>query len=174
VARGLHDQQRLLLRHRRHRARRARALRAHRRSLAGSTDPHTAGNGSLSRALAGASKADALLGDTDVSGAPKVAAIARGDWRDKSDRHIRGTGYIVDSLEAALWSVWATDSFEAAILRAANLGDDADTTAAVAGQVAGALYGKAGIPARWLDRLAMRDVIEDLGASLAARTDSLT
>ena len=57
---------------------------------------------------------------------------------------------MVDSLEAALWAFADTESFEACVLAAANLGDDADTTAAVAGQLAGAYYGAAGIPARWL------------------------
>ena len=124
----------------------------------------------LSRALDGAGKADALLGDADTfTGAKAIQAIARGDWRDKSEDQISGTGYVVPSLEAALWSVWTTESFEAAILRAANLGDDADTTAAVAGQIAGALYGRSGIPARWLERLAMREEIEGLGMRLLNR-----
>jgi ADP-ribosyl-[dinitrogen reductase] hydrolase len=121
----------------------------------------------LSRALAGVDKADALLGDAATfSGTPAITALARGDWREKSERHIAGTGYVVESLEAALWSVWTTETFEAAILRAANLGDDADTTAAVAGQIAGALYGSAGIPPRWLDRLAMRDEIVTIAKRL--------
>ncbi len=63
---------------------------------------------------------------------------------------------MVRSLEAALWSFYKTDSFEAAILKAANLGDDADTTAAICGQLAGAFYGESGIPKNWLDRLVMR------------------
>ena len=51
---------------------------------------------------------------------------------------IRGNGYVVDALEAALWCFWTTDTFSAAVLAASNLGDDADTTAAICGQVAGA------------------------------------
>ena len=74
---------------------------------------------------------------------------------------IRGTGYVVESLEAALWCFWRTDSFEEAILTAANLGDDADTTAAICGQMAGAYYGESGIPADWLDKLVM---VEEIGA----------
>jgi ADP-ribosyl-[dinitrogen reductase] hydrolase len=127
----------------------------------------------ISRALAGASKDEALLGDAATfTGAPAIAKLARGAWRDKADSHIRGTGYVVQSLEAALWSVWTTGSFEEAILRAANLGEDADTTAAVAGQIAGALYGRSGIPARWLKRLAMREEIEGLGASLTSASET--
>jgi ADP-ribosyl-[dinitrogen reductase] hydrolase len=73
---------------------------------------------------------------------------------------------VVESLEAALWCTWVSDSFESAILKAANLGDDADTTAAICGQVAGAFYGEDGIPCRWLDQLAMRDEITELAIKL--------
>jgi ADP-ribosyl-[dinitrogen reductase] hydrolase len=57
-------------------------------------------------------------------------------------------------LEASLWAVGRTGSFEEAVLLAANLGEDADTTAAITGQLAGALYGAGAIPQRWRDRLA--------------------
>jgi ADP-ribosyl-[dinitrogen reductase] hydrolase len=72
---------------------------------------------------------------------------------------------VVESLEAALWCFYHTDTFEAAVLEAANLGDDADTTAAVCGQVAGAFYSDSGIPQKWLEKLVMRKEI----ASLADR-----
>jgi ADP-ribosyl-[dinitrogen reductase] hydrolase len=64
--------------------------------------------------------------------------------------------------------VWfyKSDSFEAAILKAANLGDDADTTAAICGEVAGAYYGESGIPKKWLDKLAMRKEIATLAERL--------
>jgi ADP-ribosyl-[dinitrogen reductase] hydrolase len=71
-------------------------------------------------------------------------------------------------LEAALWCFEQTDTFEAAILKAANLGDDADTTAAICGQVAGAFYGESGIPKKWLDRLVMRQEITVLADRLEA------
>lgn len=79
---------------------------------------------------------------------------------------IRGTGYCVDALEAAIWAVAGADTFREAVLRATNLGDDADTTAAIAGQLAGAIHGASGIPAAWLDRLAMRSRIESLADAL--------
>lgn len=121
----------------------------------------------LCRALDSEPPDAVLLGDAATfTGAPSIESIARGDYRDKKQDHIVGSGYVVRSLEAAIWSVWTTDSFEAAILRAANLGDDADTTAAVAGQIAGALYGMSGIPHNWLRRLALREAIEDLGTRL--------
>ena len=71
-----------------------------------------------------------------------------------------------DAYRAALWCFLQTDTFEAAILKAANLGDDADTTAAICGQVAGAFYGESGIPQKWLDKLAMREKITTLAARL--------
>lgn len=64
------------------------------------------------------------------------------------------------ALEAALWCIGRTADFESAILTAANLGDDADTTAAIAGQLAGALYGRSGISRHWLERLAERESVE--------------
>ena len=72
----------------------------------------------------------------------------------------------MESLEAALWCFWRTESFEDAILAAANLGDDADTTAAVCGQVAGAFYGESGIPEPWRERLVKRAEIRDLADRL--------
>ena len=117
----------------------------------------------LCRALQGRSKEEVIYDDgASFAGASKIVAIARGDYEEKPESAIRGTGYVVESLEAALWCFSKTDSFEAAILRAANLGDDADTTAAVCGQVAGAYYGASSIPAGWLAKLAMRSEIAEL------------
>lgn len=121
----------------------------------------------IQRSLQGAPKDEILLADrTSFTGADKIAAIARGEYLDKAESAIRGSGYVVQSLEAALWCFAHTDSFEQAILAAANLGDDADTTAAVCGQVAGAFYGAPGIPAHWLALLAQRSEIEQLAAQL--------
>jgi ADP-ribosyl-[dinitrogen reductase] hydrolase len=95
-----------------------------------------------------------------------VAAIARGDYRGKSVSEIHGIGYVVQCLEAALWAFDSTTNFRDAVLAAANLGDDADTTAAICGQVAGAFYGDQGIPAQWLARLALRENIAALADRL--------
>jgi ADP-ribosyl-[dinitrogen reductase] hydrolase len=129
--------------------------------------------GILHQALAGADKTEILLGHgvSDAS-SPNIRAIAQADYREKDESDIRGSGYVVQSLEAALWCFWHTSSFEAAILKAANLGDDADTTAAVCGQVAGAYYGQAGIPERWLERLVMRDRIIELADRLRSGRES--
>ena len=169
--------------------------------LAGSTDPGTAGNGSLMRlapvalrfwhdsprlvstaedqsrtthgaeqavdacrafagllgeAIAGSPRAD-LLASRPFEGAPRITRIMAGSWRGRPRDTIHSSAYVVHTLEAALWSVARTADFRGAVLLAANLACDADTVAAVTGQLAGALYGLSGIPDRWLDRLACRD-----------------
>jgi ADP-ribosyl-[dinitrogen reductase] hydrolase len=86
-----------------------------------------------------------------------IDALARGEWRGKVRDEIRSSGYVVHTLEAALWAVGTTDTFENALVLAVNLADDADTVGAVAGQLAGALYGASAIPERWLTPLAWRD-----------------
>jgi ADP-ribosyl-[dinitrogen reductase] hydrolase len=117
-------------------------------------------------ALSGQSK-DQILFQTQVSlSSPKIKAIAQGSYSSKGISQIRGTGYVVESLEAALWCFYQTDTFEAAILQAANLGDDADTTAADCGQIAGAFYGEIGIPEKWLNKLHMREEITELANQL--------
>ena len=176
--------------------------------FAGSTDPRTAGNGSLMRlapvamfyaedareamrhaaessrtthgareavdacryfagllvaALAGTDK-DTLLqsGFSPVEGiwnseplAEKVAVVAGGSFKRREPPDIRGTGYVVESLEAALWAFHSTETFREGALAAVNLGDDADTTGAIYGQIAGAHYGAAAIPRNWRERLTM-------------------
>lgn len=82
-----------------------------------------------------------------------VETVIRGSWRTKRPPEIRGTGYVVDALEAALWAVAGATDFRDAVLRAANLGDDADTTAAIAGQLAGAHWGVDGIPLEWREQI---------------------
>lgn len=119
------------------------------------------------RALAGANKTEILLGqDKAVIESPAIQAIADGEYRSKTIDHVRGTGYVVESLEAALWCFWTTETFEQAILAATNLGDDADTTAAICGQLAGAHYGESGIPAHWLTQLTLRQEITELADQL--------
>ena len=100
---------------------------------------------------------------------PAVETVARGSWSTREPPDIRGTGYCVDALEAALWAVGGAGSFEEAILRAANLGDDADTTAAITGQLAGARWGASGIPRRWRDLITSGDrIVSMAGAHHAA------
>jgi len=121
----------------------------------------------LCRGLRGDGKDDVLLGNaTSFSGSEAMSGLARGAYRGKSENGIRGSGYVTESLEAALWCFDRTHSFEAAVLMAVNLGEDADTTAAVTGQIAGCFYGEGGIPDRWLTRLSMRSAITALADRL--------
>lgn len=120
----------------------------------------------LCRALNGDAKEQLI----DASGlelaSPGGRAIAQGAYLRKGVGDIRGTGYCVASLEAALWCFVHTRSFDEAVLAAANLGDDADTTAAIVGQLAGAYYGRTGLPTGWLERLHMRREIESMALAL--------
>jgi ADP-ribosylglycohydrolase len=95
-----------------------------------------------------------------------VEAVVRGSWRGKEPPRIRGTGYCIDALEASIWATASARDFRDAILRAANLGDDADTTAAITGQLAGARWGFSKIPAEWRSRVAMSDRIVSLADAL--------
>ncbi|MBW4632321.1 MAG: ADP-ribosylglycohydrolase family protein [Iphinoe sp. HA4291-MV1] len=90
----------------------------------------------------------------------EIETIAAGSFKHRQPPEIKGTGYVVESLEAALWAFYHSQSFESGCLLAVNLGDDADTTGAVYGQLAGAFYGELGIPQWWRAQLAHRDLIE--------------
>ena len=194
-------------------------------ALAGSTDPTTAGNGSLMRlapvpmfyadspteahsrsaessltthgapeavdacrffsgllcgALAGVDR-DSLLSpeywqgiddsnQTEMSS--KIAAIAHGSFKHKEPPEIQGTGYVVPALEAALWAFHRSTNFRDGALMAVNLGDDADTTGAIYGQLAGAYYGIDSIPESWREKLAMKEEIVSLADRLYHRSHS--
>ena len=97
---------------------------------------------------------------------PDLQQIVLGQYRDKTEDQIKGSGYVIESLEAALWAFWHSSNFEDAILKATNLGDDADTTAAICGQIAGAYYGLAGIPKHWKNQLYRYDDIVQLAELL--------
>jgi len=118
-----------------------------------------------SRAILGLSRPEALT-PFAFDGPPRIAEVFAGSWHEKPRDQIKSSGYVVHSLEAALWSVGNSSSFEEAILLAANLGDDADTVGAITGQLAGALYGASGIPGHWRARVAWHDEIEKLALDL--------
>jgi ADP-ribosylglycohydrolase len=92
----------------------------------------------------------------------EIAEVADGSFKRRKPPEIVGSGYVVKSLEAALWAFHDAEDFREAVLRAVNLGDDADTTGAVCGQFAGAMWGESGIPGEWLGGLAGRDIIEPI------------
>lgn len=95
-----------------------------------------------------------------------IQNIAKGSFKTKSPPEIRGTGYAVECLEAALWAFYNSSSFEEGALLAVNLGDDADTTGAVYGQIAGAFYGAKNIPQKWIKKLAHKKLISDIADGL--------
>jgi ADP-ribosylglycohydrolase len=97
---------------------------------------------------------------------PEIEEIAAGSFKRKSPPEIQGTGYVVQSLEAALWAFHHSTDFAEGCLLAVNLGHDADTTGAVYGQLAGAFYGEQAIPAQWRAKLALRAEIERLADRL--------
>ena len=104
--------------------------------------------------------------------APRIEAIAQGSFRQNDPPRIRGTGYVADSLEAALWAFERSHDFREGALMAANLGDDADTTAAIFGQLAGVFYGEAGIPEEWHARLSQHNRLAGLGDALLQLADA--
>ena len=124
--------------------------------------------GMIATAMAGGTREDLLypthLNFSDVE--QDIRSIAEGEWRKKSYEEIEGTGFVVRSLEAAVWCFENSKSFEEAVLMAVNLGDDADTTGAVCGQLAGAFYGFESIPKAWREQLMMQEEIVEMAIRL--------
>ncbi len=100
----------------------------------------------------------------------EIHEIKSGAFLTKPYEELTGSGYVIESLESALWCFVNTASFEECVLAAANLGNDADTTAAVAGQLAGAYYGHLGIRRDWLKALHRHDEICSLADALCCRS----
>lgn len=127
-------------------------------------------------ALAGQSKEAILgtrfspLGDSwDQSAlSPRIDEVAAGSFKHKEPPDIRGTGYVVEAMEAALWAFWNSDDFREGALKAVNLGEDADTTGAIYGQLAGAYYGIDAVPETWREKIALSDRILELSDALFA------
>jgi ADP-ribosyl-[dinitrogen reductase] hydrolase len=94
----------------------------------------------------------------------EIDEIAAGSFKRLKPPEIKGTGYVVKSLEAALWAFYRSDSFRDGCLLAVNLGDDADTTGAVYGQLAGAYYGEDEIPEAWRRKVAHVELIKSFAA----------
>ncbi|HOZ49723.1 MAG TPA: ADP-ribosylglycohydrolase family protein [Candidatus Hydrogenedentes bacterium] len=136
--------------------------------------------GLLAGALEGVSKEE-LLSDRycpapdywcDHALSDDIDAVARGSFHRKEPPEIRGAGHVVRSLEAALWAFHKSVSFRDGCFLAANLGDDADTTAAIYGQIAGAFFGASGIPQPWLDRLSQRELIAEYADALLTLSET--
>lgn len=98
---------------------------------------------------------------------PNTLAINGGEWREKSREDVRSSGYVIDTLDAAIWAVGTSYDFEDAVLKAANLGGDPASVACVAGQLAGAIYGRSGIPGEWQETVAWAPRLIELADRLA-------
>lgn len=103
---------------------------------------------------------------------PFIQEIAQGSYRQKQPPVIQGSGWVVKSLEASLWAFHNSTTFEEAVLKAVNLGDDADTTGAICGQLAGAYWGESGISESLRSGLAKMEMLEIAMAGLLTKTDS--
>ena len=127
------------------------------------------------RSLAGTPKEQLLSFDQGIFGETPLCAKVAGvlSSPDKNPQEIRGTGHALRCLEAAIWAFFRTETFKDGALAAVNLGDDADTTGAVYGQIAGAYYGASSIPSHWLALLAKQDLITDLVEGLWGVRDEL-
>ena len=101
-----------------------------------------------------------------------IGKIAAGSWRGKPRQEIHASGYVAHSLEASLWSVARSGTFAEAVLLAANLGEDADTTAAITGQLAGALHGASSILGPWIEWLAWKGRIDGMADALLGSANS--
>lgn len=115
----------------------------------------------LRAVILGADVADAIEQAKLLDYPEPIGPIIAGSWQGKSRSEISSSGYVVHSLEAALWCNARGASFREIVLLAANLGDDADTVAAIAGQLAGARFGIEGIPDEWLKKIAWGKLLID-------------
>jgi ADP-ribosyl-[dinitrogen reductase] hydrolase len=105
--------------------------------------------------------------------ASEIDAIALGSFKENQPPEIKGTVYVVKSLEAALWAFHNSSSFKEGCLMAVNLGDDADTTGAIYGQIAGAYYGISNIPDAWLDKIFNHKLIESFAKNLIKKNKQI-
>ncbi|TRW95813.1 ADP-ribosylglycohydrolase family protein [Paracoccus sp. M683] len=119
-------------------------------------------------ALASGRTLPSALADAPTPFHTAIGVLRSGEFAAKTRDQIRSTGYVSHTLEAALWCVHRAGGAADAVLLAANLGDDADTVAAVTGQFAGAIWGASGFPDEWLTRLAWHDEIRQRAARLIA------
>ncbi len=111
-----------------------------------------------------------VLMPTWLTGAERLPDAQRADLGrlQAQPPEIRGTGYVVQAIEAALWAFWNSDDFQEGALMAVNLGEDADTTGAIYGQLAGAYYGLNAIPFEWRKKIAMSNRILKFSDALYA------
>ncbi|NVJ60750.1 MAG: ADP-ribosylglycohydrolase family protein [Gammaproteobacteria bacterium] len=122
----------------------------------------------LYHAMRVVTKEEVFINNSYCPATENVESIANRNFLGKDYTDLTGSGYVIESLESALWCFLNSDSFEEAILLAANIGNDADTTAAICGQVAGAFYGLDKIPESWKSKIYMYDAMIELTGKLLA------
>ena len=124
----------------------------------------------IARAVGGCSKEEILTCKDEILDSkglsPKIQDIYAGTYKSKPMNEILGSGYVVKSLEAALWCFYHAESYRETVLKAVNLGGDTDTTGAIAGQIAGAYYGIGGIPSGWVQKLTGREMLKSIAGKL--------
>ena len=101
--------------------------------------------------------------------ADRIGSIIEGSFKYRQPPEINGSGYVVHTLEAVLWAFHHTESFKEGALKVVNLGEDADTTGAIYGQIAGAYYGVDSIPVEWRSSVTMYSEILSIADSLYER-----
>jgi ADP-ribosyl-[dinitrogen reductase] hydrolase len=119
-------------------------------------------------------KRDEVFRPRNWRGHESLSEVAGCGYLAKRREAVSSSGYVVATLEAALWAAASSSSFEDALILAVNLAYDADTVGAVTGQIAGALYGASAIPVRWLEPLAWRERIEAAADALLDAGGELT
>lgn len=114
----------------------------------------------------GLSNAEEYYSDSEfVDELEKYSRLWREDFANLPEEEIKSTGYVVDTLEAALWCLLNIKDYKSLVLRAVNLGDDTDTVVAVAGGLAGIYYGLEEIPEEWLLKLQNRECLEEIAVN---------
>ena len=113
----------------------------------------------IARDLLAGKPAHAAVKDNTETVSETFAPLATIGERERSS--IRSSGFVVDTLEAALWCILTTNSFKEAVEKAVNLGEDTDTVGAVTGGLAGIIYGFDGIPQNWISAIRKKEMIED-------------
>ena len=127
----------------------------------------------LCRLISGDNWEQILPYPSETNWLEEVSLLSSCNWRDKSEEEVQSTGYVIHTLEAALWCVDTTNSFQDAVLKAVNLGEDADTVGAVTGQLAGARYGIEDIPDEWLSELIDQPRIRTIAETIFNRSVDL-
>lgn len=124
-------------------------------------------------ALSGASKEELSNQSLYKPNTEEIANISKSHYLSKSYEQLTGSGYVVESLESTLWCFYHGSCFRESILLATNVGNDADTTAAICRQITGAYYGINGIPTDWRETITLSKEIHGIGSKLVGDTKKL-